>query len=80
MPVAYPVWKLPVEGFDIHVGEVTLAQFMALAERTSKKLDTASVLDQADPAAWYQAIANALVPLDELLKVRGILLPARRPC
>jgi CDK inhibitor PHO81 len=62
---------LPVEGFDVHVGESTLAQFLALAERTGKKLDVTKVVDKADPAAWYQAIAGALVPLDELLKVRS---------
>ena len=70
VPVAYPQWKLPVEGFDVHVGEVTSAQFLALAERTGKRLDPSTVADKADPAAWYQAILGSLVPLDELLKDR----------
>lgn len=69
VPVAYPVWKLPVEGFDVHVGEVTAAQFLALAEKTGKTLNAESVASMTDPAAWYTAIANALVPLDDLLKV-----------
>lgn len=69
IPVAYPQWKLPVEGFDVHVGEVTLEQFLNLAKRTGKMLDTSKVMDRSDPASWYQAIVGALVPLSELLTV-----------
>ena len=71
VPVAFPQWKLPVEGFDVHVGEVTAAQFFALAERTGKTLDKALIADQADPGDWYQAILGSLVSLEELLKVRA---------
>lgn len=69
VPVAYPLWKLPVEGFDVHVGEVTAAQFSALAHRLWRTLDVDAVKDRMDPAAWYQAISGALIPLDELLRV-----------
>lgn len=69
IPVAYPLWKLPVEGFDIHVGEVTAVQFSALASRLGRKLDPGTVKDRTDPGSWYQAILGSLVPLDELLRV-----------
>lgn len=70
VPVAYPQWRLPVEGFDVHVGEVTSEQFLLLAEKTGRKLDVSVVTDKSDPGAWYQAILGSLVPLSELLKVR----------
>lgn len=69
VPVAYPQWKLPVDGFDVHVGEVTSAQFLSLAERSGRTLEMGAVGDKTDPGAWYQAILGALVPLDQLLKV-----------
>jgi CDK inhibitor PHO81 len=69
VPVAYPLWKLPVEGFDVHVGEVTSSQFIALAKRLGKILDIETIGDRTDPVAWYQAILGSLIPLDELLRV-----------
>lgn len=73
-PVAYPQWKLPVEGFDVHVGEVTSAQFHALAKKLGKTLDPTSIADKTNPASWYQAVLGAMVSLDELLRVRTSLL------
>ncbi|GAA5921998.1 hypothetical protein JCM1841_000727 [Sporobolomyces salmonicolor] len=82
-PVAWPHWKLPVEGLDVHVGGVTLEQVLSLARRSGKALDPAKVRNREDPSAWYQAIMGALVPLDELLKVLpasfGVNLELRYP-
>lgn len=83
VPVAYPQWRLPVDGFDVHVAEVTLAQFRALAKKAGKELAPSNVTDPTDPASWYQAIADALVPLDEVLRILppsfGVDLEVRYP-
>ncbi|KPV75877.1 uncharacterized protein RHOBADRAFT_48327 [Rhodotorula graminis WP1] len=82
-PVAYPLWRLPVDGFDVSVGDVRLDQFSALAKRLGKSVDPAQVGDREDPSAWYQAIADALVPLEELLSILpaslGVNLELRYP-
>ncbi|GAA5878688.1 hypothetical protein JCM1840_000200 [Sporobolomyces johnsonii] len=82
-PIAWPHWKLPVEGLDVHAGDVTLEQVVSLAQRSGKALDPAKVRNREDPSAWYQAVMGALVPLDELLKVLpssfGVNLELRYP-
>lgn len=72
VPVAYPLWKLPIDDLDVHVGDVTLDHFLALATRKRRRFDVAAVAEQSgeDPAKWYAAIAQSLVPLRELLEVR----------
>ncbi|GAA5851676.1 hypothetical protein JCM3766R1_000482, partial [Sporobolomyces carnicolor] len=82
-PVAWPHWRLPVDGLDVHVGNVTLEQFNQLARTTQRTLDPTKVKFPDDPSAWYQAIVSALVPLDELFKVLplsfGVNLELRYP-
>ncbi|GAA6054549.1 hypothetical protein JCM3770_006024 [Rhodotorula araucariae] len=82
-PVAYPLWRLPVDGFDISVGDVRLEQFAALAKRLGKSVDPAQVGNRDDPSAWYHAIADALIPLEELLSILpaslGVNLELRYP-
>jgi len=68
-PVAWPHWKLPVEGLDVHVGDVTLDQFVKLAKKTQRSLDPNKIKYKDDPSAWHQAIVASLVTLDELFKV-----------
>lgn len=68
-PVAWPHWKLPVEGLDVHVGDVTLDQFVKLAKKTQRNLDPNKIKYKDDPSAWHQAIVASLVTLDELFKV-----------
>ncbi|GAA6008997.1 hypothetical protein JCM10207_004059 [Rhodosporidiobolus poonsookiae] len=82
-PVAWPLWALPVEGLDVHVGDVTLEQFRLLAKRLGKTVESRKVGRIDDAAAWYQAICDALVPLDELLATLpaslGVNLELRYP-
>ncbi|GAA6027089.1 hypothetical protein JCM8097_006102 [Rhodosporidiobolus ruineniae] len=82
-PVAWPLWRLPVEGIDVHVGDVTLEQFRALAKRLGKTVETGKVGRPDDAAEWYRAICDALVPLDELLSILpaslGVNLELRYP-
>jgi CDK inhibitor PHO81 len=90
VPVGYPLWKLPVADLDVHVGDVTLEQFSALATRTGRRLDRETALRECadDPARWFAAIASSLVPLHELLEVRSfgmqqlghVLIVAHRFC
>ncbi|KAI5479290.1 CDK inhibitor PHO81 [Pseudohyphozyma bogoriensis] len=83
VPVVYPQWRLPVEGFDVHVGEVSYAQFLALAQKTGRGLNPDTVVNKSEAAAWYQAIFGALASLDEVLKVLptsiGVDLEVRYP-
>ncbi|SGY75482.1 BQ5605_C005g03428 [Microbotryum silenes-dioicae] len=83
VPVAYPQWKLPLEGFDVHVGDVTFAQFESLAQRTARRLDPARIADPADPVSWYQAVSGSLVSLDEIFQALpasfGVDLEVRYP-
>ncbi|GAA5947210.1 hypothetical protein JCM3765_001576 [Sporobolomyces pararoseus] len=82
-PVAWPHWKLPVEGLDVHVGDITIDQFMQLARKTQRTLEPSKIKYKEDPSAWYQAVAAALVPLEELFKVLplafGVNLELRYP-
>ncbi|GAA5941057.1 uncharacterized protein JCM15063_000635 [Sporobolomyces koalae] len=82
-PVAWPHWKLPVDGLEVNVGDVTLEQFVNLAQRTQRTLDPSRIISKDDPAAWYQALVSALVPLDELFKILplsfGVNLELRYP-
>ncbi|GAA5826059.1 hypothetical protein JCM5353_004197 [Sporobolomyces roseus] len=82
-PVAWPHWKLPVEGLDVHVGDVTLDQFVKLAKKTQRSLDPNKIKYKDDPSAWHQAIVASLVTLDELFKLLpssfGVNLELRYP-
>lgn len=74
VPVAYPLWKLPVEGFDVHVGEVTLEQFVRLAKKLGRGVEEIEGMRETqDPGVWYHAILGAMIPLKELLNVRRVL-------
>ncbi|GAA5875364.1 hypothetical protein JCM16303_000599 [Sporobolomyces ruberrimus] len=82
-PVAWPHWRLPVDGLDVHVGDVTLDQFVQLSKKTQRTLEPSKIRYRDDPSAWHQAIVAALVPLDELFKVLplsfGVNLELRYP-
>ena len=68
-PVLFAEWQLPEDGFDVGVADVTLAQFLALAERRGRhKLPTSSSsLTAKDIQA---AVSQSMVALSDLLKVR----------
>jgi CDK inhibitor PHO81 len=77
VPVAYPHWTLPVDGFDVHVGDVTLDQFVDLARRKGLMLEGGAAHElqaRSDPTLWHEAIQNSLVPLCNLLQVRALSL------
>ncbi|GAA5830339.1 hypothetical protein JCM11251_001314 [Rhodosporidiobolus azoricus] len=82
-PIAWPLWRLPIEGLDVNVGDVTLEQFRALAKRLGKTVEPRKVGRMDDAAEWYRAICDALVPLDELLSILpaslGVNLELRYP-
>ena len=69
-PVLFAEWQLPEDGFDVGVADVTLAQFLALAERRGRhKLPTSSSsLTAKDIQA---AVSQSMVALSDLLKVSG---------
>ncbi|KAM0792180.1 hypothetical protein ACM66B_004877 [Microbotryomycetes sp. NB124-2] len=83
VPVVYPQWRLPVDGLNVHVADVTLQQYLALADKVGKSLDASKVKDVEDPALWYQAIADSLTTLEQALNVLpmnfGVNLEVRYP-
>ncbi|KAK4053696.1 phosphate system positive regulatory protein pho81 [Microbotryomycetes sp. JL201] len=83
VPVVYPQWRLPIDGFNLHVSDVSLDQFLGLAAKTGRNLDATKVQDETDPALWYQAIANSLTTLEQALNILpinfGVNLEVRYP-
>lgn len=71
-PVVYSEWKLPDDTFDIGVADVTLVQFLALAERRGRRSlpPSNSSLSVKDIQG---AITHSMVALSDLLKVRIVL-------
>ncbi|EKM59343.1 uncharacterized protein PHACADRAFT_136945 [Phanerochaete carnosa HHB-10118-sp] len=67
-PVAYPEWRLPDDTFDLGVADVTLAQFLALAERRGRRPlpPASSSLSIKDIQA---VISRSMVALSDLLKI-----------
>ncbi|GAA6062254.1 hypothetical protein JCM10212_001768 [Sporobolomyces blumeae] len=82
-PVAWPQWRLPVDGLDVHVGDVTLDQFNRLANKLRRTLDPNKVQNKDDPSAWYQTIVSSLIPLEDLFNILpasfGVNLELRYP-
>ncbi len=67
-PVECFDWFLPGLEFDIGVADVTLAQFEALA----KSLGRWDIgMTGVSPRAWATAVSKSMVPLHQLLKVKG---------
>ena len=50
VPVAYPSWRLPVEGLDLGVSEVTYSQFQAVISK---------IFDPATPTNEIRSVKNA---------------------
>jgi CDK inhibitor PHO81 len=63
VPVVYPEWRLPIDGLDIGVSDVTCAQFLSIAESRGRKLSSTG--DTA--AEWYNQVFRAMATLDEVL-------------
>ncbi|ESK93719.1 cyclin-dependent protein kinase inhibitor [Moniliophthora roreri MCA 2997] len=65
-PVIYSDWLLPLEGLDIGVCDVSLAQFEALARQTGRHIDQDIISSITD---WADLASKAMVSLEQLLKV-----------
>ncbi|KAF7353059.1 Ankyrin repeat protein nuc-2 [Mycena venus] len=61
-PVVCADWTLPQSNFDLHVSDVTLAQFEALAHATSR-----NVVSQTE--GWPGRVSSSMVSLAQLLKI-----------
>jgi CDK inhibitor PHO81 len=64
VPVAYPEWRLPIPGLDIGVADVTLAQFLDIAQKTNSSFSPPGSTTATDV---YKSISTSLVPLETLL-------------
>ncbi|WVF68862.1 hypothetical protein IAT40_003635 [Kwoniella sp. CBS 6097] len=70
VPVLYPRVKLPIEGLDVGVSDVTGAQFVALAKSRNLLL-TAPASDEKvlTSGEWYTLLSSTLSTLDQALSV-----------
>ena len=66
IPVVYPSYTLPVPGLDIGVPDVSLEQFRKLAQSNDRSLKPLGA-SNGNPSEWHQAIASAMVSLEDLL-------------
>lgn len=64
IPVAYPDWRLPVQGLDIGVSDVTCAQIRQLSAQNNLLLQAPT---SAVASEWHQAISRSLMSLEEIL-------------
>ncbi|KEI40870.1 uncharacterized protein L969DRAFT_359949 [Mixia osmundae IAM 14324] len=69
VPVVYPSWNLPIDGFELRVSDISFAQFEALAVRKGKTLASKITAKTQEPSEWYRAISESLVGLSEVLAV-----------
>lgn len=72
-PVAFPYWKLPEEKFDLHVPDLTLAQFDKLAIELGRNVDLRK-LKPMTTAQWYSLLKGSMLSLAELLSVSNSVL------
>jgi CDK inhibitor PHO81 len=84
VPVAYPSWRLPVEGLDLGVSEVTYAQFQAIINKSSdsaartEELRSVNSAQQAQSlvSLCYTSLANLLSSLHPMVHLNlQILYP-----
>ena len=59
VPVAYPFWRLPVEGLDIGVSQVTYSQFQAIISKHSDPVARAAQLTSIKDASEGQSLISS---------------------
>lgn len=73
-PVAYPFWRVPLPqpgNIEMHVEDLTLDQFMALAEVQSKTLSLDNSEQSGNDARhWHSKISGSMAKLSDVLQVR----------
>ncbi|KAF9433256.1 phosphate system positive regulatory protein pho81 [Entomortierella beljakovae] len=73
IPVIYPHWHLPVEGFDLSVSDVTFSQFKSFGELIHKKandeLDTTRMTSSWRSSEWRRKIYERWMSLEQVLKI-----------
>ena len=67
-PVAYPYWKIQEDKFDLHVPDLTLAQFDKLAIELGKNVDLRKQ-KPTTPAQWYSLLRGSMLSLTDLFSV-----------
>ena len=75
--VVYPSWRLPVEGLDVSVTEVTYDQFRSITTKSIRQRDVASRLrnstypEEAQAVAfyYYDTLAEALVTVPPAMNI-----------
>ncbi|KAK8849399.1 hypothetical protein IAR55_004731 [Kwoniella newhampshirensis] len=65
--VVYPQYKLPFEGVDIGVSDLTHTQFVALAQRRNLSLQPPLKPSSLKASEWYSIISSSLASLEDVL-------------
>ncbi|EFP83499.2 uncharacterized protein PGTG_08685 [Puccinia graminis f. sp. tritici CRL 75-36-700-3] len=69
VPVVYSGTTLNVHGFEIPMYNVTIAQFMKLANDLSRTFDSCSLpSDDESPHHWHEFLKNSMVTLESVLE------------
>jgi len=69
VPVVYSGTTLNVCGFEIPICNVTIAQFMKLAEDLSRTFENCTLpLDEESPSRWHDFLKNSMVTLESVFE------------
>jgi len=69
VPVVYSGTILNVSGFEIPICNVTIAQFMKLAEDLSRTFEDCTLpLDEESPSRWHDFLKNSMVTLESVFE------------
>jgi CDK inhibitor PHO81 len=69
IPVVYSEWKIPIDGLDIGVSDVTASQFESIAAQKGRGLSPTALGSTSSPHQWAQLTRSVMVPLEKLLTV-----------
>lgn len=77
VPVVFRDHRLPIEGFEMGVADVTIEQFERLAETKGRRLQDARIEGSKGNIAvgvWAGVLSSSMVSLEKMLTVRSISL------
>ena len=69
VPVVYPEWRLPLEGIDVGVPEISYDQFQRLASSSGRTMSSLSTTNgfSSGVTGWRDQISKGMMSLEELL-------------
>lgn len=74
VPVVCSLYKLPVEGLDLGVADLTVEQFLALAKAKRSELPLEMAGKDLSSSEWQKLLRQTTTTLENLLKVSSVTL------